>query len=247
MKKHIIISSLALVLIGASGFMSDLDKSEVEECTESKSEILNLTSPDFHYNYRVIIDLKDKRMENTGTKDKIKIFAHWGSPDKPYLGKMVEKPRNWPMLNYVTEGTLEDAKMYKIELGTDHVHQQNDYVAEIHYLYMKTNGEDGLWVDRMILQRQKVTPDKWTHGARDFVNAVFKATDNIDELLGEAGNPWKTVAKWGADGGKGYCFSKDPTDADRSWKDMVSGCYQYRVFDVKNQKTWGLKNEDGDK
>lgn len=43
-------------------------------------------------------------------------------------------------------------------------------------------------------------------------------------------------AHWGRNEGYGYCLSTDPTDADRSWKDVVGRrgckpCFEFRVSD----------------
>lgn len=40
--------------------------------------------------------------------------------------------------------------------------------------------------------------------------------------------------KWGADGKRGYCFSYDPTDNQRSWKGYAKSCKAERVFYFKD-------------
>ena len=40
------------------------------------------------------------------------------------------------------------------------------------------------------------------------------------------------IAHWGAENGKGFCLSTDPSDATRSWKNKVDGCHQAIKFVV---------------
>ena len=56
----------------------------------------------------------------------------------------------------------------------------------------------------------------------------------IDEMylgLTEHGKD-PVIAHWGAENGKGFCLSTDPSDATRSWKNKVDGCHQAIKFVV---------------
>ena len=56
----------------------------------------------------------------------------------------------------------------------------------------------------------------------------------IDEMylgMTKAGKD-PVIAHWGAENGKGFCLSTDPSDATRSWKNKVDGCHQAIKFVV---------------
>lgn len=45
--------------------------------------------------------------------------------------------------------------------------------------------------------------------------------------------------KWGKNEGRGWCLSRDPSDANKGWKNHVSACYACIEFNVSNGKADG--------
>lgn len=77
-------------------------------------------------------------------------------------------------------------------------------------------------------------------------NAFF--IDEIDvygpRAIGHYGNAvseFNGLKTFGKDGGRGWCLSTDPTDANGSWKDYVSNCRSMKTFVLHE---WYDKNLD---